>query len=220
MAQHQFYGPCPMPRLQLELVWGCRRVEIPWQQLIGVSCAFPTLLVRAGGRFLISASRQQCCPRAARRAQQKGVEELLKNTTVSLGTWKAQTLAPECPLEHSEGKRGTRAVYENWKRTKCCHWAGCSFRRYHGRQLSLNCHERMLPSWGKWAQHKWPEWGWGVGGNSCQELESLTRRPKHPWQRNSHGLLRAGSQEKPHREKNPHVGICQAEGAHTWLQQF
>ena len=156
MAQHQFYGPCPIPHLQLQLVWGCRGVEIPSQQLIGVSCVFPTFLVRAGGRFLISASRQQCCPSAARGTQQKGVEELLKNTTVSLGIWKAQALAPECPLENSEGKRGPRAVYENWKRTKCCRWAGCSFRRYHGRQLSLDCHERMLPSWGKWAQHKWP----------------------------------------------------------------
>ena len=74
---------------------------------------FPTFLVRAGGRFLMSASRQQCCPSAARGTQQKGVEELLKNTTVSLGIWKAQALAPECPLENSEGKRGPRAVYEN-----------------------------------------------------------------------------------------------------------
>ena len=84
-----------------------------------VSCVFPMFLVRAGGRFLISASHQLCCPSAAR-TQLKGVEAFLKNTTVSLGIWKAQTPLPECPLENSEGKRGTRAVYENWKRTKCC----------------------------------------------------------------------------------------------------
>lgn len=168
--------------------------------------------------FLVPASsqvRRSCCPSAAGRTQQRGMKEFLKNMTVSLGIWKAQTPGPESPLENTEGERVTRAVSESQKRTKSAigqaalssdtaedSWAWTVMREPHPAGANEPQHE--LPGGAGAAR------SWSLPTRGCITHNSVASVVS-----SEQGLGRTHN-----REKKPHMGTSQAEGTHIWLQQL
>ena len=219
MAQHQFYGLVPSPTSSWSLFEDAEESRFLQS---GSSecpvCSLPSLWELEGGFFLVPASsqvRRSCCPSAAGRTQQRGMKEFLKNTTVSLGIWKAQTPVPESPLENTEGERVTRAVYESRKRTKSAIGQAALSTDTVEDSWAWTVMRESRPTGANEPQHELPGGAGAARSWSLSPRDCITRDSASSVVSPEQGLGRTHNGEK-----KPRMATSQAEGTHIWLQQL